>query len=89
MLSRVFRVAASLVLLSNFAIGDLIPFEMPSLLYDNIPGGQITFNVTDYNHGEPIKTMCSATTPAARPQVTEEVSSRNAQGFMLHFISPC
>lgn len=83
MLSRVFQVAASLVFLLNFAIGDLIPFEMPSLLYDNIPGGQITFNVTDYNNGQPIKTMCSATTPSERPQATDEVS--NSTGMDSRF----
>ena len=79
MLLRVTRSIASMVFLASLALSDLLPFEMPSLIYDNLPEGQITFDVVDYNHEETIRTMCNATTPADGPQVifpSDEVSAR-------------
>ena len=87
MFLRAFGLAISLFLQINLALCDLVPFEMPSLLYDNTPEGQITFDVVDYNHEDVIQTMCSATTPADDSQVTfpsEEVSETVCCGAILY-----
>ena len=78
MLSRTIKLAAGILLFACSAASELVPFEIPSLIYDNLPNGQITFDVIDYNHEETIRTLCSGATPGNGPQVefpSEAVSS--------------